>query len=114
MSPLSAVSSSALRRADTVRDSHRTLIVRKLKGLEAFFDVAIVHAHMGALGWSFYPPIRGEDGEYLKTTGEVGEDDGLKEVTRDPLYDSKFVRELYFKASRASCRLYSDAREAHQ
>ncbi|GAA5840301.1 hypothetical protein JCM3766R1_001451 [Sporobolomyces carnicolor] len=79
--------------------AHRTLIVRKLKGLEAFFDVAIVHAHMGALGWSFYPPIRGEDGEYLKTTGEVGEDDGLKEVTRDPLYDSRFVRELYFKAN---------------
>lgn len=52
---------------------------------------------MGALGWSFYPPIRGEDGEYLKTSGEVGEDDGLKDVIRDPLYDSKFVRELYFK-----------------
>ncbi|GAA5959666.1 hypothetical protein JCM3765_007233 [Sporobolomyces pararoseus] len=79
--------------------AHRTLIVRKLKGLEEFFDVSIVHAHMGALGWSFYPPIRGSDGEYLKTTGEVGEDDGLKDVIRDPLYDSKFIRELYFKAN---------------
>jgi len=55
--------------------AHRALIVRKLKGLEDYFDVSIVHPHMGALGWSFYPPIRGEEGEYIKTSGEVGEED---------------------------------------
>ncbi|GAA5851572.1 hypothetical protein JCM5353_008965 [Sporobolomyces roseus] len=79
--------------------AHRALIVRKLKGLEDYIDVSIVHPHMGAMGWSFYPPIRGEEGEYLKTSGEVGEEDGVKEVIKDPLYDSKFVRELYFKAN---------------
>ncbi|GAA5851286.1 hypothetical protein JCM8547_004194 [Rhodosporidiobolus lusitaniae] len=77
--------------------AHRTLIVRKLKGLEDYIDVATVHPYMGALGWSFYPPIRDEDGGYPATKGEVGEDDGVAEVTRDPLYDSKFLRELYFK-----------------
>ncbi|GAA5887439.1 hypothetical protein JCM5296_007141 [Sporobolomyces johnsonii] len=79
--------------------AHRTLIVRKLKGLEDFFDVSIVHPHMGALGWSFYPPIRGENGEYLKTEGDVGENDGVKDVIPDPLYNAKFIRELYFKVN---------------
>lgn len=54
---------------------------------------------MGALGWSFFPPVRGEDGSYPATKGETGEDDGIAEVTRDPLYNSKFIRELYFKAN---------------
>lgn len=30
--------------------AHRTLIVRKLKGLEDFIDVSVVHPFMGALG----------------------------------------------------------------
>ncbi|GAA6021455.1 hypothetical protein JCM10207_004741 [Rhodosporidiobolus poonsookiae] len=77
--------------------AHRTLILRKLKGLEDFIDVATVHPYMGALGWSFYPPIRDEDGGYPATQGETGKDDGIAEVTRDPLYDAKFIRELYFK-----------------
>ncbi|GAA6027232.1 hypothetical protein JCM8097_002508 [Rhodosporidiobolus ruineniae] len=77
--------------------AHRTLIVRKLKGLEDYIDVATVHPFMGALGWSFYPPIRDDDGGYPKTEGEVGSDDGVSEVTGDPLYQSKFIRELYFK-----------------
>ncbi|GAA5824259.1 hypothetical protein JCM11251_001584 [Rhodosporidiobolus azoricus] len=77
--------------------AHRTLIARKLKGLEEYIDVATVHPFMGALGWSFYPPVRDSEGGYPKTEGKVGEDDGVAEVTRDPLYDSKFLRELYFK-----------------
>ena len=31
--------------------------------------------------------------------GKVGEDDGIAAVDRDPLYDSKFLRELYFKVN---------------
>ncbi|SCZ99445.1 BZ3500_MvSof-1268-A1-R1_Chr3-1g06014 [Microbotryum saponariae] len=80
--------------------AHRTLIVRKLKGLEKFIDASVVHPFMGALGWSFYPPIRDEDGAYPVTHGETGPDDGVQGVIRDPLYDSKFVRELYFKADK--------------
>ncbi|GAA5826930.1 hypothetical protein JCM3770_006309 [Rhodotorula araucariae] len=79
--------------------AHRTLIVRKLKGLERFIDVVTVHPFMGNLGWSFYPPIRDTDGGYPKTDGQVGEDDGLAAVDRDPLYDAKFIRELYFKVN---------------
>ncbi|KAM0749747.1 glutathione-S-transferase [Meredithblackwellia eburnea MCA 4105] len=80
--------------------AHRTLIVRKLKGLEDFIDVSVVHPHMGALGWSFFPPIRGENGEYPATKGEVGKDDGIADVTGDQVYGSKFIRELYFRAEK--------------
>ena len=55
---------------------------------------------MGALGWSFYPPIRGADGEYPATTGETGPDDGIKGVIPDPLYNAKFARDLYFRAEK--------------
>ncbi|GAA5963296.1 hypothetical protein JCM8115_000966 [Rhodotorula mucilaginosa] len=77
--------------------AHRTLIVRKLKGLEEYLDVVVVHSFMGALGWSFYPPVRDEEGGFPQTKGEVGEPDGLAEVNGDPLFGSKFLRELYFR-----------------
>lgn len=37
--------------------AHRTLIFRKLKGLEDCIDVSVVHPHMGGMGWKFaeYP-----------------------------------------------------------
>jgi glutathionyl-hydroquinone reductase len=35
--------------------AHRTLILRKLKGLEAMISVSVVNAFMGDLGWSFEP-----------------------------------------------------------
>jgi putative glutathione S-transferase len=35
--------------------AHRTLIVRKLKGLEALIDVSAVNCYMGADGWTFAP-----------------------------------------------------------
>ena len=80
----------------------RTTLVRLLKGLDKHIGLDIVHPHMGALGWSFFPPIRGEDGEYPATKGEVGVmgADGIEGVTGDSLYGSKFVRELYFKAQK--------------
>jgi glutathionyl-hydroquinone reductase len=33
--------------------AHRTLIFRKLKGLEAMIGLSVVHWHMGADGWTF-------------------------------------------------------------
>jgi len=33
--------------------AHRTLIFRKLKGLEAMIDVSVVHWHMAEEGWTF-------------------------------------------------------------
>ncbi len=35
--------------------AHRTLIMRKLKGLEPLIDISAVNAHMGAEGWTFHP-----------------------------------------------------------
>jgi len=35
--------------------AHRTLIFRKLKGLEEAISVSVVNAHMGAEGWTFEP-----------------------------------------------------------
>ncbi|GAA4337899.1 glutathione S-transferase family protein [Pigmentiphaga soli] len=35
--------------------AHRTLIFRRLKGLEAMIPVSVTHWHLGADGWSFEP-----------------------------------------------------------
>ncbi|KAF8893216.1 glutathione S-transferase [Gymnopilus junonius] len=58
----------------------RTLIVRKLKGLESIIPVTVVSPHMGSLGWPFsqVSPFPGAD--------------------EDPLYKSEHVRDLYLKA----------------
>lgn len=62
--------------------SHRALIVRKLKGLERFIDVAIVHPYMGNLGWSFCPPVRDSEGGYPKTEVRRSESAFLELHTR--------------------------------
>ena len=53
--------------------AHRTLIFRKLKGLEGAISVSYVQPHMGNLGWSF-------------------NDDDL---TSDTLHRKKFLYEIY-------------------
>ncbi|KAI5476729.1 Glutathione S-transferase [Pseudohyphozyma bogoriensis] len=81
--------------------AHRTLITRKLKGLDEVIDLSIVHPHMGAKGWSFYPPLRDEDGHYVQANGEdVGSDDGIAGVIPDLVHHAKFLRELYFLAEK--------------
>ena len=35
--------------------AHRTLIMRRLKGLESMVGLSVVHWHMGEQGWSFEP-----------------------------------------------------------
>lgn len=57
--------------------AHRTLIFRKLKGLEAMIGVSVVHWHMGAQGWTF----------------EQG--DG---ATGDSLYGADFLHQIYTRA----------------
>ncbi|PPQ70398.1 hypothetical protein CVT24_013136 [Panaeolus cyanescens] len=58
----------------------RTLIVRKLKGLESLIPVTVVSPHMGPDGWPFatVDPYAGADA--------------------DPLYKSDHVKDLYYKA----------------
>jgi glutathionyl-hydroquinone reductase len=57
--------------------AHRTLIVRALKGLEVILPVSITHWLMGDQGWTFAPGPG---------------------VIPDPLYNSRFVHELYARA----------------
>ncbi|MFP8966512.1 glutathione S-transferase family protein [Pokkaliibacter sp. CJK22405] len=57
--------------------AHRTLIYRKLKGLEEMISVSVVHPHMGENGWSFAP-------------GEG--------VIADPLHQARFMYEVYLAA----------------
>jgi len=51
--------------------AHRTLIFRKLKGLEKLIDVSVVHPHMLDQGWAFAEP--------------------------EPLYGFNYVHQLYTK-----------------
>ncbi|MEO1747991.1 MAG: glutathione S-transferase family protein [Pseudomonadota bacterium] len=57
--------------------AHRTLIFRKLKGLENLIDVSVVHHFMGANGWTF-------------ETDEA--------ATGDKLFGSTFMHQIYTRA----------------
>lgn len=57
--------------------AHRTLIMRALKGLETLIPVSVVNWLMAENGWTFEP-------------GEG--------VTRDPLFDSHYLHEIYTQA----------------
>ncbi|KAJ2925371.1 hypothetical protein H1R20_g11664, partial [Candolleomyces eurysporus] len=59
----------------------RTLIVRKLKGLEGLIPVTVVSPRMGSLGWPFASV------------------DPFPAADADPLYDSQHVKDLYLKAA---------------
>ncbi len=54
--------------------AHRTLIMRKLKGLEDMIPVSVVNWHMGDDGWTFHP-------------GEG--------VVPDPVFGAEFLRDVY-------------------
>jgi putative glutathione S-transferase len=57
--------------------AHRTLIFRKLKGLEGMIGVSVVHWHMGEQGWSFE-----------EAPGATG----------DRLHGSRYLHEVYTRA----------------
>ena len=57
--------------------AHRTLIFRRLKGLEQHISVSVVHWHMDEDGWSFAPG-RG--------------------VVADPIQDAAFMHQIYTAA----------------
>jgi putative glutathione S-transferase len=58
--------------------AHRTLIFRKLKGLEDMIDVSVVHPLMGDNGWTFDTDFNG--------------------ATGDRLSGKKYLYEIYLKA----------------
>src|SRR6056297_2344261 len=57
--------------------AHRTLIMRRLKGLEDMIDVSVVHWHMAEQGW----PFRAEDG-----------------ADADPLFGADHLHQIYTRA----------------
>src|SRR5690554_6053996 len=57
--------------------AHRTLIFRKLKGLESMIDVSVVHPLMQEHGWTF---AQGEG------------------VIADPLFNAEYMHQIYTKA----------------
>ncbi|KZT69209.1 glutathione S-transferase [Daedalea quercina L-15889] len=59
----------------------RTLIMRKLKGLEDFIDVSVVSPHMGQHGWPF-----------ASADAFPGTDD-------DPLYGAQHIKDLYLRVA---------------
>jgi putative glutathione S-transferase len=58
----------------------RTLIFRKLKGLEGLITVSVVSPRMGEHGWPFASV------------------DAFPEATEDPLHNSEHVKDLYYRA----------------
>lgn len=62
--------------------AHRTLILRKLKGLEQHITVSVVHPDMLSNGWEF----GGEGNEYAV-------------ATEDHLFGSKYMHEIYTRAN---------------
>ena len=64
--------------------AHRTLVFRKLKGLESYITVSVVHPDMLEQGWSFK-----HDKESAEKYGTTG----------DEIYKSDFLSERYFACS---------------
>ncbi|WVQ80423.1 hypothetical protein IAT38_002528 [Cryptococcus sp. DSM 104549] len=75
--------------------AHRALIVRKLKGLEDYFDVSVVHPHMLEKGWHFVPKDLAS-----ATPAPASEHNSqtFPNATADKVYGLSHVRDLYFKA----------------
>ena len=60
--------------------AHRTLVVRKLKGLEDYVSVDVVDHFMGEKGWRFNPEIPG--------------------ATPDTVNGCEYIREVYFQVQK--------------
>ncbi len=58
--------------------ANRTLIFRKIKGLEKMISLSVVHWHMAEEGWTF------------------NDDEG---VIADPLFNAAYLREIYLQAN---------------
>lgn len=57
--------------------AHRTIIYRKLKGLEGMISMSVVNSFMGENGWSFLPGDK---------------------VIADPIHHAEFMHQIYTKA----------------
>ncbi|KAI4155119.1 MAG: hypothetical protein LQ340_001217 [Diploschistes diacapsis] len=73
--------------------AHRTLIVRKLKGLEDFIDFTSVHWHMGEKGWRFPTPDESLPGANVRPDPIHPDFTHLRNIylSQDPSYDGRFL-----------------------
>lgn len=63
--------------------AHRTLIVRELKGLHEIIPISVVHWEMLEGGWRF-----------------IQDEESCAGATKDQLYGSSHLKDLYFKADK--------------
>ncbi|EME30260.1 putative glutathione S-transferase isoform 1 [Galdieria sulphuraria] len=79
--------------------AHRTLIVRKLKGLEPVIGCTVVHYHMDSMGWRFIEP--GEKVPFC-TPDEINGAKRLRDIyfQVDPGYDGRFTVPLLWDKKR--------------
>ncbi|AAW46186.1 hypothetical protein CNBK1250 [Cryptococcus deneoformans B-3501A] len=75
--------------------AHRSLIVRRLKGLEDFIDISIVHPHLHEGGWHFVTP------EAAANPAPVSQhsDDSFPGATQDHLFGFSHLSKIYYKAN---------------
>jgi putative glutathione S-transferase len=77
--------------------AHRTLIFRKLKGLEAMIGLSVVHWHMGENGWTFEDapgvvPDPVQHAKFLHQIYTASQPDYTGRVTVPVLWDRKTAR----------------------
>jgi putative glutathione S-transferase len=68
--------------------AHRTLITRRLKNLEPFLPISVVHWHLGEGGWHFATSEEAKD-----------ENDPLVVTAPESVVGANFLKDLYFKAN---------------
>ena len=78
--------------------AHRTIILRKLKGLESIISLDVVDWYLGKEGWRFNPDVNGSTSDTVNGFGFVKEvyfqsdSDYNGRVTVPILYDKKFKK----------------------
>jgi len=66
--------------------AHRTLLVRRLKGLESILPVSVVHWHLGTNGWHFATP------DEASSSPEIA-------VAPEKVIGARFLKDFYFKVN---------------
>ena len=75
--------------------AHRTLMMRRLKGLESFIDISVVHPFMAQDGWTFETDFNGATGDtllgkaYLRDIYIASYNEASGRVTVPILWDKK-------------------------
>ena len=80
--------------------AHRALIVRKLKGLQEFIPVTVVHWEMLEKGWRFIKPEEAERGEVSGVAGKEVEQQNVSWKPCEGHESFGHLREIYFSVDK--------------